>query len=695
MQKEIKICLLVIFTFCLPLVLLAEESVLDKLHRKLKNASYPEKVKVYNQFSRYYLTTDAEKAVNYAQLALSIAKEVNDKKGEATAYSNLGMGYYFLSEYEELLDYYKKSLSTYKSIGDQEGISTLATTFYRLRNFQQSLDNYKRSLLILLSEQDSPKEQVVETYENIGNAYKNLGDYHLALESYTKGLDMLNDSTDDKTILWGKIGEIYFNLEEYDSALEYFILLYDQKVLREDLPGISEVLNRMASTLYLKSDLVRSEKLFDEALQLQISLNDHLGASVSFMNLGKISKDRKQYLNAISNYNKSIKLAQVINNKSVLRTDYMELSTLYMLQNNYKKAYEYQVLYSDISDFLSQEQKVEEFTNTLVVNDLEKKNQENAILQAKNENYRLRLEKENLSKWRMSFGFTILVILILVFIIYYRYYLKRVENMNLEHRINEALKKQEEQQQIIVHQSSLSSLGELAAGIAHEINQPIQNISLSAEGIKFELLEKQPDNAFLKQSINEIFEDIIRVREIVDHIRVFSSGQKESVYESFSVSDCVESAVSMIRRQYQNHNIELSLFLNHKIPQVVGNPHKVEQVVHNLLSNARDAVEERFGRESGFVKKISIKTGEEGQRVFIEVRDNGIGIPQDKKTDIFLPFITSKQLGKGTGLGLSISYSLVNEMKGRIEVQSRVMEGTSMKVVFPVVTSNINKFAPK
>ncbi len=686
-QKHI---LFVLIGLCIFSNIRSEESVLDNLHRKLKNASRSEKVEVYNQFSRYYLTTDAEKAVVFAKQALNLAKELNDKKGEAKAYGNLGMGYYFLSDYDELLDYYKKSLSTYKSIGDQEGVNVLATTFYRLNKFHKSLDSYKRSLLILLSDRNSSVSSIVETYENIGNVYKNLGDYHLALDNYRKALDLL-ETDGDKSTLWRNIGEIHLYLEEYDKALEYFLLLYDEFVIRKDQIGISEVLNRMAGTFYLKNELKRSEQLFQEALNLQIKLNDHLGASMSFLNLAKIAKDLNRHDEAINKFRKSLKLAEVINNKSVLRTIYYELSDIYKEKKKFQKAYEYQVLYSDISDFLSQEQKAEEFTNTLVVHDLEKKTQENDILQAKNENYRLRLEKENLSKWRLSFGFTILVILIFVFIIYYRYYLKRVENKNLEVRINEALKKQEEQQQIIVHQSSLSSLGELAAGIAHEINQPIQNISLSAEGIQFELLEEHPDEKFLKQSIGEIFEDIVRVREIVDHIRVFSSGQKESVLERFSVSDCVESAISMIQRQYQNHNINLILQLNHLVPDVLGNPHKVEQVIHNLLSNARDAVEERFNKDDSLTKEINIKTGYENEQVYIEVRDNGIGIPQDKKTDIFLPFVTSKQLGKGTGLGLSISYSLINEMKGRIEVKSRVMDGTSMKVILPVSESPKDK----
>jgi C4-dicarboxylate-specific signal transduction histidine kinase len=227
-------------------------------------------------------------------------------------------------------------------------------------------------------------------------------------------------------------------------------------------------------------------------------------------------------------------------------------------------------------------------------------------------------------------------------------------------------------------------LGELAAGIAHEINQPMQNISLSAESIRIELSEQKPDHAFIKQSVEEIFEDILRVREIVDHIRVFSSGQKEQVFESFDVSECVRSAVSMVGRQLANHRIELRLELSPSLPHVLGNPHKLEQVVHNLLSNARDAVEEQKQKMSWLDMQIGVSTRvNQNKEVILEVTDNGCGIPLNKQTDIFLPFFTTKKLGQGTGLGLSISHSLVKEMGGRIELESRIGKGTMMRVILP------------
>jgi len=184
--------------------------------------------------------------------------------------------------------------------------------------------------------------------------------------------------------------------------------------------------------------------------------------------------------------------------------------------------------------------------------------------------------------------------------------------------------------------------------------------------------------------VNEIFEDIVRVRQIVDHIRIFSSGQKEEVEEEFDVSECVKAAISMIGNQYANHHISLNINLSDNLPCVLGNPHKLEQVIHNMLSNAKDAVEERKSTEADLKMAVGIETCFQEENVILKIRDNGIGIAANRKTDIFLPFVTSKQLGKGTGLGLSISYSLVKEMRGRIEVDSTTGEGTVMSVVLPI-----------
>lgn len=680
--------LLIIFWLVVVSSVFAQSEEASELLGKLKNASTKEQVDIYNQLSRTYLYTDPQMAIKYARQALQLALQLKDKRGEAEAYNNLGMGYYFVNDYEQLLESYRKSLSSYRDIGDNRSMTMLSSTYFRLKQSEKALKSYKRSLNLYIKEKDWIK--IAETYKKMADVYKNIADYRMALSYYNQALDLVEDREDeeaqsDRVRLLGEIGEIFFYQEQYDTALVYYHRMEDILLDMGDHRSVSILLSNIANAYFYKGDLDKSFDTYQEVLIYQIEQNEHWEAAMSLLQIGMIYSRRIDYKNAIRSHKQSLALAQSIENANdLIRDNYLALSQIYEEQNNFKKAYEYRILYSKLSESMMMEENVSNFVDVLGLQELEEKNRENEILQTKNKNYMLELEKENLVRWRLSFGFTILIISILVFVIYYRYYLKREENKNLEARIAEALKKQEEQQQIIMHQSSLTSLGELAAGIAHEINQPVQNISLSTESIKYELAEEQPNKQFLNQSVEEIFEDIVRVRQIVDHIRIFSSGQKDEIEEDFNVSECVQSAVSMIGNQYANHHIQLSLDLTEELPLVLGNPHRLEQVIHNLLSNARDAVQERHQKEESLKMKVSIKTYNDKQNVYMGITDNGVGIPANRKTDIFLPFVTSKQLGKGTGLGLSISYSLIKEMNGRIEVESQQGKGTKMVVVLPV-----------
>jgi signal transduction histidine kinase len=664
----------------------------NQVQNQLNHASVPEKIGIYNQLSRSSVYSDPQKSISYAQKALELAISTGDKRGEAEAYTNLGMGYYFKSDYDQLLDFYKKSLQTYRQLGDEKSIAGLASMYYRINQSEQALKNYQQSLILYIKQKDYARQ--VESYRSMGDVYKGMGDYASALENYTKAIAILNDKAaalpnpgivdQELSLLLGPVGEIYFYRGEYDEALLFFNELKDLLHRIGDRQGLAAVLNNIAGTYFFREELTKSYDTYAEALRIQEEQNDHYGAAMTLLNMGKIFSKRNILAQALWCHQKSIVLAEIVTAKDLLKENYLELSRIYARQKDYQLAYRNHLLFSDVAGAMSVEENVSQFINTLAIYDLEQKRQENEILQARNENYKLILEKESLKRWRISFVFTTIIILILTFLAFYRYISKRNENRNLELRINEALKKQEEQQQIIVHQASLTSLGELAAGIAHEINQPMQNISLSAESIRIELSEQKPDHAFVKQSVEEIFEDILRVREIVDHIRVFSSGQKEQVFESFDVSECVRSAVSMVGRQLVNHRIELRLELSPSLPHVLGNPHKLEQVVHNLLSNARDAVEEQKQKMSWLDMQIGVSTRvNQNKEVILEVTDNGCGIPLNKQTDIFLPFFTTKKLGQGTGLGLSISHSLVKEMGGRIELESRIGKGTMMRVILP------------
>ena len=259
-------------------------------------------------------------------------------------------------------------------------------------------------------------------------------------------------------------------------------------------------------------------------------------------------------------------------------------------------------------------------------------------------------------------------------------------NLTLEKRVKEELKKREQQQRLLIQKSKLESMGELAAGIAHEINQPLGGISMGLDNILFKLSMSDVPEEYLRKKIDALFSDIDRIRQIINHVRVFSRDQKNLVDEVVDVNEVIKDSISLISRQYQNHNIEIALKLSNDECLTLGNKYRIEQVFLNLLSNAKFAVDEKFDDhiEANYSKKIEITSYKDTKNVIVEFRDNGTGIPEHQINNIFDPFFTTKDVESGTGLGLSISYGIIKEMKGDIRVESKENEFTTIIVVMPV-----------
>ena len=258
--------------------------------------------------------------------------------------------------------------------------------------------------------------------------------------------------------------------------------------------------------------------------------------------------------------------------------------------------------------------------------------------------------------------------------------------VNLEIRVKEELKKRQKQQQLLIQKSKLESMGELSAGIAHEINQPLGGISMGLDNILFKLSMNGVSEEYLTNKINALFKDIDRIRQIINHVRIFSRDQDSEILESINLNEVIYDALSMVSKQYNNHNIKIILKLCKEKCFTTGNKYRIEQVILNLLSNAKYAVEERqkLTKSDLYTKTITIKSYGVNGHVVFEIEDNGTGIPKKQIDNIFDPFFTTKDVENGTGLGLSITYGIIKEMKGEISVDSKVNEFTRIKVSLPI-----------
>ncbi len=254
---------------------------------------------------------------------------------------------------------------------------------------------------------------------------------------------------------------------------------------------------------------------------------------------------------------------------------------------------------------------------------------------------------------------------------------------DLENMVGAEIEKRKTQQELLIQKSKLESLGQLAAGIAHEINQPIGLIALGVDNISERLKSGSDVSApYLMEKIDKFFKYIERIHQIIDHISTFSRDQKDITFDEVNINAIVEQALAMIKLQYEDHEIHFETYLGENLPMILGNSFKIEQVLLNLLSNSHDALEAKTNTGADFQKMITIKTFKKGKYIIIEFTDNGIGMSSKEIESIFDPFYTTKGPDMGTGLGLSISYGILEEMKAEISAKSVPDEFTTFTIKF-------------
>ncbi|MFZ5986260.1 MAG: PAS domain-containing sensor histidine kinase [Bacillota bacterium] len=267
---------------------------------------------------------------------------------------------------------------------------------------------------------------------------------------------------------------------------------------------------------------------------------------------------------------------------------------------------------------------------------------------------------------------------------------------NLEKMVRVRTQQLREKDAQLIQSGKLATLGEMATGIAHEINQPLGGISLITQGLILAKSRNKLNDDLLLEKLNAIVEQVERINKIIGHLRTFARQSDDSKKE-IDIKQPLDDVFKLIGEQLVKRNIAVELELEDNLPSILADHNKLEQVFLNLIGNARDAIGEleRIGRKlkgegevlkwvESLDKKIIIKGYSDKENVIIEIIDNGIGIPKPIIHKIFEPFFTTKEVGKGTGLGLSITYGIVKEFDGTIEVESVEMRGSKFIIKFPV-----------
>jgi len=242
-----------------------------------------------------------------------------------------------------------------------------------------------------------------------------------------------------------------------------------------------------------------------------------------------------------------------------------------------------------------------------------------------------------------------------------------------------------EAEQQLIQASKMATLGEMATGVAHELNQPLSVIKTASSFFMKKVMKKEKieDNILLELS-REMDSHVDRATKIINHMRQFGR-KSDMTSERVQVNQVLQKAFEIFSQQLILRGIEVEWQTENSPLELMADYLQLEQVFINLLINARDAIEERakLNPDSDFDKKIILKTATAEDRIVIEVCDTGSGMSETVREKIFEPFFTTKSVGKGTGLGLSITYGIVQNHGGTIEAVSQEKEGTCFILTFP------------
>ena len=516
----------------------------------------------------------------------------------------------------------------------------------------------------------------------IGVIYMELNEYRQALQYFLPAIDINNrlPASPPGIFILSNTGISYDFLNMPDSALHYLKLAEKHNTVVRH-PQLSSLIPRSVGNVYMHKGKLDSALLFYfVALQNSRRSNESINLGAIQQKIAEVYEKLNLHDSSLYYVLNAFKEAQRTSQKSRLLESSNLLARLYRGMHKYDSAFYYDDLASSLKDSLYGMPKFKQLQ--LLMLSEQKRQQE---IEQEQERYK--------NKTRMiALWSTVGVFLIIAFILFRNNRLKQKTNRVLENTLSN-LKSTQTQ---LIQSEKMASLGELTAGIAHEIQNPLNFVNnfsevndellkeLRSEAEKGNLEEVKAiavDIAFNSEKINHHGKraDGI-VKGMLQHSRS-STGQKEPTDINALCDEYLRLAYHGLRAKDKSFNAIMKTEFDESVGNINIVPQDIGRVVLNLINNAFYAVDEKKKQQPAFEPIITVSTKTFGTKVEISVKDNGNGIPQKVLDKIFQPFFTTKPTGQGTGLGLSLSYDIVKAHGGELKVETKEGEGSEFTVV--------------
>ncbi|MFY0673184.1 MAG: GHKL domain-containing protein [Bacteroidia bacterium] len=727
---------------------------IDSLKNSLTHKSDSNDCKTYQRLCFAHLNIDLDKAVEYGLNALTIAKSIDREASIISSKNAVGLAYFYKSDLELARKYWLGALFSVNKFNNTSQEYQLLVRLGIANSNLGFIDSarifFYKAKQIGVAEQDSSKIitclsniaveefrqgfhdkaiplniEVLKWYkENYQNSYAtNIS--NIANNLSSSFIDFKDWVSAAKYALIGKryaqranfnqgiinsftlFGIIESESGSQDSAQNYYNLALNRlEKSPNDLNQI-QLFNNKAQSFIKTKAFDSASTYFSKAYRIGERIKAPLNKCISLLGISQVKLKNKEIDSALINARKGYLIAK----KGGYNTDKMNasklLSTVFSKLGVHDSSYYFLNEYLTLNDSLNSIEAIQKITAIERLN--EQKVQKQKLKQAKTESLlnaeKLEL-KEKQNTYLITFSVIVLVVLGGLLVTFFSLYKTRNRLTGINGQLirekellttktqelnaaNETLKETQAQ---LIQSEKLASLGQLTAGIAHEINNPINFVKAGIESLKLELedvkklITTPSENAASKtneddlgEMINEI-EAIAqgitnganRTAEIVKGLRVYARTSDEGK-TSFNVKESIENTLLLLKNSYKDR-VEITTSFDRKTV-IDGYGQKLDQVFMNLISNAIQAIENQG--------KIEITTLESDEQVKVKITDSGFGISEDQINRIFDPFYTTKEVGEGTGLGLAISMGIVKEHNGSIDVQSEPGK-TTFTVTLPL-----------
>lgn len=712
----------------------------------------------------YCALYDYANAVPYVKLAISLADKLKFKRGLKTAFNRMGIIHSRQANYTEALQWFRLQLEICREINDKLGMagaySFIGDIHSRLHNQQEAIKNLDSGLII--AKKFNYKLELGNLYYTLGIYYGLEGNYSEALRNYYSALKIAEEIYDKQFIAdcfyslaevhswqgahsealkygigslklhkelkdkWGIanaysiVGWQYFKLQKHEEALQQFFtalkLWQDLKAAGGDNSGIRYSYNSIGNIYEEQGNLAKglgdktnALKKFRKAKENYLNALNELGSgdpqthALNYLDLGNVEIKLNNIPAAKEYLEKGLQISFSIKSKENMKTGYSRLSHLDSLQGNYKDAYMHYKLYTLYRDSLVNEESTRKSVESKMTYEFDKKEAVSKAEQSRKDAEVRRTKKMQILV-TTSLGVLVLAILVIAFMQYRNSRQKQKANLLLQNKnqtIENTLSELQSTQTQLIQSAKLASLGELSAGIAHEIQNPLNFVNNFSD-VNRELIAemKQEINQGNTAEVKAIADDIAEneekinhhgkradsiVKGMLQHSRT-SSGKKEPTDINALADEYLRLSYHGLRAKDNRFNATFKTEFDESIGKLNVIPQDFGRVLLNLYNNAFYSMHEKKELLNGtFEPTVLVTTKRFDDRIELSIKDNGTGIPEKIVEKIYQPFFTTKPTGQGTGLGLSLSYDIVKAHGGELKVETKEGEYAKFIVVLPFV----------